>query len=677
VNEKQKHGTKHGTIQDTKQGTKQVAKQVGKQGGKQGGAKTKGKQDGVNEAGRKQVAQSYASLPSKGIALKHSFDLASTLIDYDEPISHATHLDLLRKLASEFLTSSTFCQRCTLIHPLTPLRGISIGKRSRPTITLTFGSPTTLEEIGDLLQNIKSIFTEIYSERLICSSCLNRISLGNLVCVCGCKRLLALPAQYSDFVPLKMANKLHWDQLRPAKDSDVTRLSRILAKSHEDVGLEESMEGLALQDSPLASRNREAEGDFIEYFNKIDLATILRQRVKGHRTLPLSLAASTMKCVQNLKDVISDNDGARLMSADLSQYSPMYDLLLDEMGDDDRFVRWRSAKSDSAMFDFGEFGNVVMKGSPDCIFNEVPVELKTVKSSLKLGATRDKIRSWSMQVAAYQKTHGVGGGKAGRGILLLVSLQDLEVIALNIEPENFVSASNTWKKNLNIVFGGRANRYRKYWDCVVRFQNQDVLWRAKHHHEVRRTVKNWQEEDSKMEIAEGLALIPGIMESEVAARFQSKVSLGRKLCLRGRKSWQARKEDRSARAVLNSIKRDTTPLFKNGNRMAIARWEALQKNVEGGRAAAEDVRLECKAVLKIFVLMKAISVWRDKKAEGKTIEKAMSEIRAKAKEWKSTLGGRYSEWAEVETFSNDEEPEGDNGEIKDSGVAKGQMFASV
>jgi len=165
-----------------------------------------------------------------------------------------------------------------------------------------------------------------------------------------------------------MANKLHRDRLRPAADADAARISRILSKSHEAVGLEESMEGLALWDNSVlsgVSRNTDAEGDFIAYFNNLSLSTILRQRVRGFRTRPLSLAASTMKCVHNLKDIIYDNDGARIMTADTSQLSPVYDLLLDAMGSDPvRFPRWTPAGSREAVFDLGSFGQVSLMGSP-------------------------------------------------------------------------------------------------------------------------------------------------------------------------------------------------------------------------------------------------------------------------------------------------------------------------
>ena len=479
-----------------------------------------------------------------------------------------------------------------------------------------------------------------------------------------------------------MANKLHRDRLRPAADADAARISRILSKSHEAVGLEESMEGLALWDNSVlsgVSRNTDAEGDFIAYFNNLSLSTILRQRVRGFRTRPLSLAASTMKCVHNLKDIIYDNDGARIMTADTSQLSPVYDLLLDAMGSDPvRFPRWTPAGSREAVFDLGSFGQVSLMGSPDSLYEGAPLELKTVKNSLRAGATREKIREWSMQVAAYQRTHGGGDGTAtataGRAVLLLVSLLDLEVLALNVGPENYANALGSWTAHLSSVFGGLGNRYRKYWDCVVRFRNEDASWRSRHHGRTRRMVRGWQEEDSRREIAEGLALMPRILSEglgEIAERFSGKISLGRKLCLRGRKVSEARRKDRGARAVLSGIKRDTAELFEAGIRLAIGRWNALKDGVESGGSAEEEelyVRNECKAVLRMLMLMKSVSVWQEKKGESRVIEGAVKEVREKAREWRErgvqffeVEEGRkkLGEWDATEG-DDDESDEGDD-----------------
>ncbi|GMI00619.1 hypothetical protein TrLO_g8478 [Triparma laevis f. longispina] len=375
------------------------------------------------------------------------------------------------------------------------------------------------------------------------------------------------------------------------------------------------------------------------------MSTILRQRIKGFRTRPLSLSASNIKSTQCLREIIHEGTEARVMTADLSQFSPVYDNLIDELGNDEAYSKWNWAGSKPAKFDFGEFGNVRIKGSPDAIFEGIPVELKTVKSSLGVGATREKIQAWSLQCAAYQLTHGNGSeGVAGPAILLIVSLEDLEVLALNVGPDNFARAKTLWLRNLSAVFGGSSsNLYRKYWENLIEYQNHDSSWRAKHHHSVLRKVIKWQEEDAERELSEGMALIPRIWEAAVAQQFERKVNLGRKLCLKGRKSWQAKKDDRTARKVLNGIVKDTRELFDKGNKVALQNWVELKRRVEGGgvvgRGGVEAVKAEVKVCLDILGLMKTIARWRDVKKELAVIEKAMTEIKVVAKGWVNVLGG--------------------------------------
>ena len=180
--------------------------------------------------------------------------------------------------------------------------------------------------------------------------------------------------------------------------------------------------------------------------------------------------------------------------------------------------------------------------------------------------------------------------------------------------------------------------YRKYWDNLVSYHNQDSTFRAKHHHTVLRSVLKWQEEDAEREVEEGMSLVPRIWESGVAAQFERKVSLGRKLCLKGRKTWQAKKDDRTARKILNSIKKDTQELWVNGNNLVVFKWAELKRVVEGGLVAVDAVKPEVKVCLEILSLMKTIARWRDVSKEIKAIDKATTEIKDTMKGWVKLLG---------------------------------------
>lgn len=360
----------------------------------------------------KATAEGQGSSPSGS---QHSFDLFTTFISHSPGLSQeiiTTHAVLLRELTSTFLTSKAFTQRMTLIHPLTPLKSLTIkvnknkGKFSvKPQVTIFLALEKTRSEIEPLLNSIRKVFTDLYTERLICSSCLNRIPLGSHSCSChshGCKKLQNLPQNYSEFVPVQMANKIHRDKLKRASSKDEERATSRLQRD-----VVESFSNLSL--NPTSSvRNTDAENEFISYINNLPMSTILRQRIKGFRTRPLSLSASNIKSTQCLREIIHEGTEARVMTADLSQFSPVYDNLIDELGNDEAYSKWNWAGSKPAEFDFGEFGNVRIKGSPDAIFEGIPVELKTVKSSLRVGATREKIQAWSLQCAAYQLTHGNG-----------------------------------------------------------------------------------------------------------------------------------------------------------------------------------------------------------------------------------------------------------------------------
>ena len=138
---------------------------------------------------------------------------------------------------------------------------------------------------------------------------------------------------------------------------------------------------------------------------------------------------------------------------------------MDEIGGDPSFSDWGRADSREALFDFDEFGSVKIRGSPDGAFRGLPVELKTVVSSIEDGASTWKIRSYSLQVASYQKTHGTNS-TITPAILIIVSIKDGHVLALELPPSNYKRAMTAWKRNLTVAYGGVYGFGRRYWDEV-------------------------------------------------------------------------------------------------------------------------------------------------------------------------------------------------------------------
>ena len=400
------------------------------------------------------------------------------------PQTLSAHSTLLTHLGS-IMTSpkSKLAQYLRVIHPTVPLTSVSLSQQSK-VLTLTFTERPPQEALDDLIASIKKHFTSLYQERLVCSFCMTRIATGQVRCGdCGNNRLLQVPDTFSSYPTANVAGKIHRRTHRPCADAQASRVASILTA--DDVS--KRMAGLSLSGSPppppsaeAVRRRPDVEASYCSIMNGLPMKTVLRQRVKGYKRRPLSLSASKVTSVEHLRELAYEFCEARVMSADTKRESAVYDTLLDEIGAADEFVNWGRADGKEATFDFGEFGTVPMRGSPDGTYKSLPVELKTVVSSIRHGASSEKvremrfadatrrlypsnskiaflsqIRSWALQVASYQKTHGSGSASGiTPAILLVVSIKDGDVLALEIPPSNHARACVAWRRNLAIAYGG-------------------------------------------------------------------------------------------------------------------------------------------------------------------------------------------------------------------------------
>ena len=249
-----------------------------------------------------------------------------------------------------------------------------------------------------------------------------------------------MPSKYSEFAPVKMINEIKMTKLKPACAKDAAVIERRLsvrkialpvdeATQEDETTLEGTMLGLGLDDREgLPVRNEEVERDFINFINNVPMKTLASLRVKGFRTRPLSFSASDLKSSSRVEELIHSNVLTRVRQADIKQLSPLYDLLIGEMGNDDDYPRWDRAFSKGAQIDLGEFGTVGIRGSPDALFDNTPVELKTCKANLTIGASADKVIEYILQMAIYQKTHGTATDGGPGVIFVLVSLKDHQVV---------------------------------------------------------------------------------------------------------------------------------------------------------------------------------------------------------------------------------------------------------
>jgi len=375
------------------------------------------------------------------------------------PQTLSAHSTLLTHLGS-IMTSpkSKLAQYLRVIHPTVPLTSVSLSQQSK-VLTLTFTERPPQEALDDLIASIKKHFTSLYQERLVCSFCMTRIVTGQVRCGdCGNNRLLQVPDTFSSYPTANVAGKIHRRTHRPCADAQASRVASILTAA-DDVS--KRMAGLSLSGSPpppppsAVRRRPDVEASYCSIMNGLPMKTVLRQRVKGYKRRPLSLSASKVTSVEHLRELAYEFCEARVMSADTKRESAVYDTLLDEIGAADEFVDWGRADGREATFDFGEFGTVPMRGSPDGTYKSLPVELKTVVSSIRHGASSEKIRSWALQVASYQKTHGSGSASGiTPAILLVVSIKDGDVLALEIPPSNHERACVAWRRNLAIAYGG-------------------------------------------------------------------------------------------------------------------------------------------------------------------------------------------------------------------------------
>ena len=72
-----------------------------------------------------------------------------------------------------------------------------------------------------------------------------------------------------------------------------------------------------------------------------------------------------------------------------------------------------------------------------------------------------------------------------------------------------------------------------------------------------------------------------VWDSGGTAAFVSKIGAGRKLVKKGRREWEW-KRDRSARALINRIKRETSKLFDTCMHAGNAGFEEAKRTVEAG-----------------------------------------------------------------------------------------------
>jgi len=129
---------------------------------------------------------------------------------------------------------------------------------------------------------------------------------------------------------------------------------------------------------------------------------------------------------------------------------------------------WRPARDQGAAVEFDEpFGELVLRGSPDAIFQGMPVELKTVQKDLKLLSAQVATR-YKLQIAAYQRTHAQGAD-CSPAIFLLVSLTTREVLAVEVSPQNFFGfALPKWNRVLANTMPrdptGTSHWLLRYWN---------------------------------------------------------------------------------------------------------------------------------------------------------------------------------------------------------------------
>ena len=561
---------------------------------------------------------------------------------------------LVCNLVQSFLVPKSFSIRLSLIHPLTPVD--SIGLKEKKKLVITLKSARRLIEISDLMHTIKKTFLSILKERLVCATCMSSLGIRDPLCgVCGSKKLLAMPSAYSEFAPVNMINQIKQNKLKPAcaEEASVIKsrltVNKIELPEHERATLDESakedeikLEGSMLDLSlgereGLPVRNKEVERDFINSINNVPMKTLASLRVKGFRTRPLSFSASDLKSGSRVQELIHSNVLSRVRKADIKQLSPLYDLLIGEMGNDDNFPRWDSAGSKGAQIDLGEFGTVGIRGSPDAMFDGIPVELKTCKASLTHGASASKVISYILQMAVYMKTHSIVTDGGGPGVIfILVSLKDHQVVSFDIPPMIFDKARQIWLRSLRCTFS--SQRYRRYWDRLFNFRNLDDASREKVRVKELQILKGWLQQDSVRELNEACELIPKLWEKGVASEFERKVNLARKLCLMGRNSAIARREDAVARKILNRIVKETNHVFKLGNKIAIASWAELKGKASallatGSREEILAVKLDVRKVIEILELMMAIARWRGSN-EDRVISSALTDISDTMREWK-------------------------------------------
>lgn len=153
--------------------------------------------------------------------------------------------------------------------------------------------------------------------------------------------------------------------------------------------------------------------------------------------------------------------------------SNILDVLIEIIGKNEGYESWAPASTQPCVVEFDEpFGAMPMNGTPDALFQGLPVELKTMVNSGLEGAKK-KILEYLLQCGTYQNTHSVDADTITPAILMVVSLHDREILALEVTTENFDEVLRTWNSNLVKAIGDENGPLFKYWQEFKAFSFLD------------------------------------------------------------------------------------------------------------------------------------------------------------------------------------------------------------
>jgi hypothetical protein len=207
----------------------------------------------------------------------------------------------------------------------------------------------------------------------------------------------------------------------------------------EDWSLPEGMEDIL----KVTAKSEAVEVAVLSLLHNMTVDAISENTVEGYATKPWSVCASDMKDRKTMLECFSLQSNVSHGSAGTgpAAVGNIFHSILEDAADSSEGIAklgadWSSANS--SPISVTSLG-LKVHGCSDAIYQDMPVELKTI-SSLKMLKDAQKVRGWLNQVAIYQCE------RTSAAILLVIGRDSFELKAFEVDVSNIDQAVTLWQE---------------------------------------------------------------------------------------------------------------------------------------------------------------------------------------------------------------------------------------